>query len=623
MPTLTSQTWRSGHDATIENHLLHALTCEASAAVLPLKPFTVADLIDDTAFDVVVLGAGGAGMATALFAAIEGARVLLIESTAQVGGSTALSAGIAWVPGTRQGLAMNPDDTLDAARMYLDRAIGGRTPAALRQAFLAHGAKAIRILEKESHVRFRARRSRRDHFKALEGAARTGRALVPLPFDGRRLGPDFDLLRAPIAESMVLGGMMATRQDVAHLQQARRSIPSLRHAVRLVGRLVRDRLKHRRGTHLLRGNALVGQLLLSLRERGVTMLMRTRATSITTGPDGVSDVMLMQDSATRRVRVLGGVVLATGGFNRSPMQRSARLPGIEMAWCPGAPGHTGTAHTLAESLGAVYGTGAMTECFWAPVSLRTRPDGTSVAIPHFSIDRGSPRMVAVDANGFRFLNEALPHHGFAIEMQEAQAIAPTIPTYLITDAEGMARYGLGMVRPQGWGLKAALAEGYLFSAPTLRELATKLEIRAAPLTDSVSQFNSQWHAGHEAADGTPSPGPHRADDERNAADAEIDWQARSTMVGPIHKAPFYAIKLYPGDLGAVTGFATDAHARVLNRQGTPIGGLYAVGGDMHSVMGGVDPAPGCSLGPALVFGSLAARDAVARAQRPPQLRRSG
>ena len=96
--------------------------------------------------DVVVIGAGGAGMATALFAALEGRRVLLVERTAHVGGTTALSAGTTWIPGTRLGATVNPDDSLAEAARFLDAAVGERTAPGLRQVFLDNGAAAVEAL---------------------------------------------------------------------------------------------------------------------------------------------------------------------------------------------------------------------------------------------------------------------------------------------------------------------------------------------------------------------------------------------------------------------------------------------------------------------------------------------
>ena len=169
------------------------------------------DLPADAAFDVAVIGAGGAGLATALFAALNGQRVLLVERTAQVGGSTALSAGTAWVPGTHHSKQVNPSDTVAEATRYLDNAVGEHAPRALREAFLAHGAEAVARLERETEVRLRPYAKHPDYISDLGGSTLSGRALEPLPFDGRRLGPLFTRLRPPIPEFTVLGGMMVWR----------------------------------------------------------------------------------------------------------------------------------------------------------------------------------------------------------------------------------------------------------------------------------------------------------------------------------------------------------------------------------------------------------------------------
>src|SRR5512145_578189 len=168
-------------------------------------PTPLTSLPDDAAFDVVVLGAGGAGMSAALFAAIAGAKVLLVESTAQVGGTTAYSAATTWVPGTHLAPQVNQDDNTVKAAHFLDQAVGQRSPRALRDAFLANGAQAVKTIEDHSHVKYRIRPFHPDYLSELEDSTLCGRALEPLPFDGRLLGEDFGLVRPPIPEFLVLG----------------------------------------------------------------------------------------------------------------------------------------------------------------------------------------------------------------------------------------------------------------------------------------------------------------------------------------------------------------------------------------------------------------------------------
>ncbi|MBV8619396.1 MAG: FAD-dependent oxidoreductase [Curvibacter sp.] len=565
-------------------------------------------LDDGQVFDVVVLGAGGAGLSAALFAAIDGASVLVVEKTGHVGGTTALSAATTWVPGTRQGAAVNPEDTLEQAARYLDNAIGERSPRALREAFLAHGREAVDRIEAHSELRYRAYAKHPDYISELDGSTLCGRALEPLPFDGRRLGPLLRLLRPPIPEFTVLGGMMVDRNDINHLLGMTRSWASLRHSARILARHAMDRLRHPRGTRLVMGNALIGRLLYSLsRHAKVSLALHSSVSAAGPEQDGLRSLSLQQNGQRRTVKVRGGVVLASGGFNRHEPWRQERLPGIPPDWCPAAPGHTGQAQELAQGLGACQAPPGLSPAFWAPVSLRRRADGSQAVFPHFVMDRAKPGMITVDQAGERFVNESTSYHLFALAMQEAHRHRPAIPAYLVCDAQALRRYGLGMVRPGGGGLAPFLADGYLVAGPTLEDLGRQLGLPAGALARTVERFNRHADAGVD-------PDFHRGETayQHNIGDATAG--GRNPNLGRLQEAPFYALRLYPGDIGASDGLRTDAQARLLDAGGQALPGLYAVGNDMSSIMGGVYTAPGITIGPGLVFAYLAARDACARAR---------
>jgi succinate dehydrogenase/fumarate reductase flavoprotein subunit len=570
---------------------------------------TLDKLGQNETFDVVVIGAGGAGMSAALVAAIDGARVLLVESTEYVGGSTAYSAGTTWIPASMHAASVNRDDTSANAEGFLNRAVGDRSSAAMRRAFLDAGPKAVAHIEANSDVKYRARPFHPDYLSEIEGSTLRGRALEPLPFDGRKLGHAFSLIRPPIPEFTVLGGMMVDRDDVGHLLNMTKSFASLRHAVKLLARHARDRTTSPRGTRLVMGNALIGRLLHSLLQRGVTVLTSTKVEALQSGANGIEGVTLSHVNERRRIGVKGGVILASGGFNRHPQRRGDMLPGADPAWCPGAPGHTGGAQDLALAAGARFGDGALSNAFWAPVSVRKRADGTTAVFPHFLMDRGKPGMITVDKTGKRFLNENTSYHLFGIAMREANRSTSSVPAYLVTDAEGLRKYGLGMVRPGGKGLAPFLADGYLVEGTTLDELAGKLGIDKEGLADSVARNNRYAQTGVDADF-------QRGTTDYQNANGDANWRGPNKCIGPIGTAPFYAVRLYPGDIGAATGLVTDTDARILNRDDQPVGGLYACGNDMQSVMGGVYPGPGITLGPGLAFGYLAARHAAARAKHP-------
>ena len=567
---------------------------------------TLQQLPNDAACDLLVVGAGGAGLATALFAALQGADVLLVEATGHIGGTTALSAGTTWIPGTRVGAQVNPQDTLAEAARYLDNAIGQRTPAALRQVFLDNGNATVEELAARSEVKFRPYARHPDYISDLGGSTVNGRALDPLPFDGRKLGGLFALLRPPIPEFTVLGGMMVDRTDINHLLGMTGSLASLRHAVGILARHGRDRLRHPRGTRLVMGNALVGRLLYSVAQHThVALALDTRLAELRHGPEGVTAAVLQQGELRRMVRVRGGVVLASGGFSRHPERRARLLPGADIGWSPLAPGTTGETHALAEAVGAHYGQGAMSPSYWAPVSRRQRPNGSGAVFPHFVMDRAKPGMLTVNAAGERFVNESTSYHLFGLAMRQTGAV----PAFLVCDAEALRKYGLGMVRPGGKGLAPFLADGYLVRADTLADLARQLALAPTTLAATVERFN-----GHAASGSDPDF--HRGETayQRNLGDAA--WPGPNPCLGPLVQGPFYAIRLWPGDIGAAQGFSTDGDARVLDAGGTAIAGLYAVGNDMHSIMGGVYTAPGITIGPGLVFARQAARHAAARVAGP-------
>jgi succinate dehydrogenase/fumarate reductase flavoprotein subunit len=221
--------------------------------------------------------------------------------------------------------------------------------------------------------------------------------------------------------------------------------------------------------------------------------------------------------------------------------------------------------------------------------------------PHFVMDRAKPGMITVNRAGERFVNESTSYHLFALGMQAAQK---AVPAYLVADAKALRQYGMGMVRPGGKGLAPFLADGYLTEGASLDVLADKLGIPAEGLTRSVADNNAfaktgvdtQFQRGVTAY-------------QQNIGDAAAGRP--NPNLGAISEGPFYAVKLYPGDIGAAQGLQTNEHAQVLNAQGQVIAGLYAVGNDMNSIMGGVYPAPGITIGPGLVFAFLAARHAVA------------
>ena len=556
----------------------------------------------DREVDLLVLGGGAGGMTAALVAAALGLDVLLAEKAATVGGTTALSAGSVWVPNSHH--SPPGSDDFDNALRYFEAVIGSRLRAALTRAFLSAGPQMVSFLEQHTAVAFRAYPYHPDYLAELPGATLAGRVLEALPFDGRTLGRDFPRLRPPLPEFTVLGGLMVDRTDVGHLMNLTGSLASFRHSAGLLLRYGADRLRRPRGTRLVMGNALAGRLFASLLQRRVPVVTSTPAIGLIEADGRVTGATLRSPSGTVAVRSRLGVVLATGGFSRDPELRRRLLPEPLPEYSPLVESVAGDGIRLGEQAGGGLGADHANNSFWAPVSVRQRADGSTAVFPHFVLDRGKPGLIAVDAKGCRFVNEATTYHRFAEAMYTAHAGSPAIPCHFICDDRFIAKYGLGMVRPHRSNLRRAIADGYVVRAGTLAELGGRLGIDPAALARTVARHNAFATSGIDLDYGKGSDAY-----QRNLGDPS---HGPNPCIGVLATPPFYAIEVYPGDIGASCGLVTDPSAQVLRGDGTPVEGLYACGNDMDSIMAGYYPAPGVTLGPAMTFGYIAARHAAER-----------
>lgn len=567
----------------------------------------LSDIDDGAEFDVVVVGAGAAGLSAALFAAARGAKTLLVERTGLVGGTTAYTAGTLWIPGTHLALdAGGPADDIEAAERYLDEAVGDRSDRALRTAFLRTGPDAVRALAGEDGMKLRVRPHHPDYMAELPDAAAGFRPIEALTVNGGGV-PGLAQIRQQTQEFTVFGGMMLEHREIAAFSKfaaAPLNPANWGHAVRagfVFAKHIATRPFHARATRMTMGNALVGRLMIALAARNVPIAVSTTVEQIVTDGGRVTGVVVEQEGTRRTFSVTGGLISATGGFNRSPKRRTALMPELPIEWSPIAPGSTGQLHDKIEGLGGHYGELPDSAGFWAPVSLPPRSDGTHGVYPHFALDRGKPGFIVVDQDGIRYLNESTSYHRFGLAMQQ-RAEGRGMPSYLIGDADAVGRYGIGAVKPGGWGTRRRLRDGYLVRAATLEELAAKLGMEQSSLRSSVETLNAYAVTGVD-----PDLGRGTTLYERNLGEA---GHGPNPSIGALSRGPFYAIKLYPGDIGAATGFVTDENARVLRSDGSALGGLYAIGNDMQSIMGDRYPGPGITLGPAVVFGYIAAQDAA-------------
>lgn len=555
----------------------------------------------DDDYDLVVLGAGAAGLTAAAVGASAGLRTLLLEKTQHVGGTTARSGGAVWIPDSPQRAALGIGADGASALRYLDELVGDRADRALREAFLAEGPRMLRYLEEHSEVRLDLAPDEPDYRQDVPGAALGGRALRAREYDGRRLGSDFERIAAPLPELMVLGSMMVTRAEVARLLRLATSWDAWMLAARLVTRYLADRTRYSRGTRLVLGNALIARLFATARTRGVPIWFGAIPQELIVLDGGVAGLVAGHGETERRVRARHGVVLAGGGFPASPELRRRFLPAPVAAHTPAYDACTGDTLLLAERAGAAIATGS-DNAFWFPSSVAKRRDGSTAVFPHIVLDRAKPGLIAVDAAGRRFVDEAAPYHEFVRAMYRSDACVSTIPALLVCDRRFLWRYGLGMIHPHTLDLRRFIGSGYLKRAATLDDLAREIEVDPAGLNESVARNNAFARSGVDEDFGKGS----NAYDRSNGDPAHDP----NPCLGAIEKPPYYAVAVWPTPLATSAGLRANACAQVLDRCGAPIPGLYACGSDMESPMGGEYPGPGAQIAAAMTFGYLAALHAA-------------
>lgn len=557
--------------------------------------------------DLLVLGGGAAGLATAAFAKLEGLDVLLCEKTDQVGGLSASSGGTIWAPGTHLSREAGAPDTVEAALEYLSHVVENERGLALREAFVRSSPEAIYDLTTKTAVRLVASAAHPDYLGPFPGEAFGGRALAPLAFDGRKLGADFKRVRAPRAEFMGLGGMMVNRNEVDALLNPFNSVANFKTTLTLVGRYALDRLRYNRGTRLVMGNALIAQLLYSLKQLKVPVDYETQVQKLIYQDKRVVGALLEGPNGEYEVAVRKGVVLATGGVGWNTRLRQQFLPESTWARSMAPAENTGDGITLGQAVGGTLANEAH-PALWFPCSILARQNGEEAIWPHILLDRAKPGLIAVTESGQRFVNESLSYHDFCqTQLNLEQQGNKTIPAYLICDSAFIGRYGLGLLLPgaSAQRKKQLVKQGYFVEAPTLKELARQLGLPEASLEQTVQQHNQYAQTGVDLDFGKGTSAMSRFNGDAN-------HPGPNPCLGAIENGPFYALAVRPVDLASSVGLSTNEYAQVLDQVNEPIEGLYACGNDLASIFDGTYPGPGTTLGPGLVFGWRIAKHAADR-----------
>ena len=556
--------------------------------------------------DVVVIGSGAAGLAAAVVARTMGLRVLVVEKTALFGGGAAISGGVVWIPANAGMASLSLTDSVERARVYLRGLLGERARWDLIDAYLEHAPKMMEFMHAHSALRLIPRQVAPDYYPENEGASSGGRMLDPQVYDGRKLGPLFAKLRPPLSCYQLFGGMMVNKADIAALLAAPKSLQAFRHSAGLIVRYLRDRLSHPRGTRLVLGNSLAAQLLQSAAEQGAILSSDTKVLQLLQTQGRIVGVEVQrQDGRVLNICAQRGVVLATGGFPGDAEMLRTQLPNVDQHYSIPPVTNCGDGIRLGMSVGGYLDDINEDSAFWTPVSVMKNADGKLEKFPHLITDRSKPGLIAVNQQGRRFVNEAASYHDFVRAMHREHERTPAIPSFLICDARFIRKYGLGMVRPGPLPHGRFVRAGYLVRSESLRELARALSLPAEALEETVAANNRSAESGIDAQFAKGSSAYHRY-----LGDPD---HRPNPCLGKIERAPFYAVRVYPGNIGTSRGLRTDDKARVLDKTHRPIAGLYACGNDMNSIMAGTYPSGGITLGPALTFAYIAVRDLASAA----------
>lgn len=549
----------------------------------------------DQEYDVVVVGSGAGALLGAIRAQEQGLKTLLIEKSKLFGGTSALSGGGIWIPLNYDQRRVGVKDDLDTAFGYMRRCVRGM---ATDDRVLAYVETAHKMADYLRHIGipYRAMARYADYYPHIEGARPGGRTMDPVDFNAARLGVTALETMRPGPPGNQLFGRMSISAFEAHSMLSR----ELKSRFTLVGIMLRYfldypwRNKTRRDRRLTGGQALVAGLLTAARKAGVQMWNQTPMLELVQDASGrVVGVLLEKDGQRMQVQARRGVLLGAGGFERNQEMRDQYLPKPTRAQWSATPegGNTGDAHRAGQAVGAQL---HLMDWSWGVPTMDVPKEP---AFRGIFVERSLPGCMVVNDRGQRFLNESGPYPEFQQAMLAEHAKGHGgVPAWIVFDANFRALNPMGPLMPASAVPDSKLRKSWLnnvyWKGETLAELAAQIGVDAGGLEDSARRMTAYARSGKDLD----------FDRGGNVFDRYYgDPRLKNPNLGAIDKGPFYAMRLWPGEIGTKGGLLTDRDARVLDTQGRVIAGLYCVGNNSASVMGPAYAGAGSTLGPAMTF----------------------
>ena len=554
----------------------------------------------DKEVDILVVGSGGGGLLSALVAAKHNAEVLIVEKEGLWGGTSATSGAGIWIPDSDNAREAGFEDDTEEAFKYVRALAADNVPDENIRAYVENGAEMLRWMQANAPVQYISF-PYPDYHAENPGGSPTGyRTHLPLPMAKKYTDPSIRTLRHPSPAASLFGTInWDIGEAYTFLYRPKFWWLTLAKMLKNYWLDLPFRFTSDKDRRLTQGNALVGGLRLALIEKNVPLWLNSPMQELIESKGKVEGAVINHQGRDIRVRARKGVILAAGGFDKNQKMREENAPLYQNAlYSGGTSGNTGDSIVAGQAIGA--GTMNMQSAWAAPVWYVPGEDRGRLC----TMERALPGGIMVNQKGERYLNEAASYHVTGQKMAQREAEhGDASPTWFVFDADYRRKYPAGPLLPviPDWFQEGAV-QAIMKKARSIGELANKIDVDPAALEATVSRFNT-----HAAKGEDPDFQRGQAAYDKMYGDPSV---TPNPCLATIDKGPFYAMPIYPGDIGTNGGLRTDAKARVLNEKGKPIGGLYAVGNNAASAMGESYPGAGVTIGPALTFAYIAARDAL-------------